>query len=292
MTAALMDGREVAAGLELQMRAEAEALKRSGTQPTLATILVGDDPASRVYVASKHKAAQRVGVASRSHVLPGRAAEPELVSLIRELNADRSVNGILLQLPLPPHMDERRALEEIDPGKDVDGLTAANAGRLAQGNGDMVPCTPAGVMELLRYYKIRVRSSHAVIINRSNLVGKPLHHLLLGEDATVTVCHSKSADLPSITRRADILVTAVGKRPPFVVTAGMVKEGAVVIDVAMNRVDGKLMGDVDFKPVAEKASYITPVPGGVGPMTVAMLIRNTLVASRRQSSLVAPEARP
>src|SRR5208337_982951 len=213
MTAIPMDGRALSASLEQRLKAAAEKMKASGTEPMLATILVGDDQASRVYVASKHRAAGRVGIGSRSYVLLEQAKEDELASLIAGLNADRSVNGILLQLPLPPQFDELRMLERIDPEKDVDGLTATNAGRLVYGRADLVPCTPRGIMELLHHYGIPIRSSRAVIINRSTLVGKPLHHLLLAEDATVTVCHSKSTELPSLTQQADILVTAVGRRP-------------------------------------------------------------------------------
>jgi methylenetetrahydrofolate dehydrogenase (NADP+)/methenyltetrahydrofolate cyclohydrolase len=286
MTAILMDGRALAASLEERLKAAVEKMKVSGTEPMLATILVGDDQASKVYVASKHRAAGRVGIRSRSYVFPEQGTEDELASLISRLNADRSVNGILLQLPLPPQLDELRMLERIDPEKDVDGLTTANAGRLVCGRTGLVPCTPSGIMELLHHYGIRIRSSRAVILNRSTLVGMPLHHLLLAEDATVTVCHSKSTELPSLTQQADILVTAVGRRPHFVVTADMVKERAVVVDVAMNRVDGKLVGDVDYQSVAEKASYITPVPGGVGPMTVVMLMQNTLIAAERQKNLL------
>jgi methylenetetrahydrofolate dehydrogenase (NADP+)/methenyltetrahydrofolate cyclohydrolase len=292
MTAIPMDGRALAASLEERLKAAVEEMRVSGAEPTLATILVGDDQASKVYVTSKHKAAGRVGIRSRSYVLPEKATEDELSSLIAGLNADRSVNGILLQLPLPPQLDELRMLERIDPEKDVDGLTTANAGRLVCGRTGLVPCTPRGIMELLHHYGITIRSSRAVIINRSTLVGKPLHHLLLAEDATVTVCHSKSTELPSLTRQADILVTAVGRRPQFTVTADMVKEGAVVVDVAMNRVDGKLVGDVDYQGVSEKASHITPVPGGVGPMTVVMLMQNTLIATERQNNLVVLQVGP
>jgi methylenetetrahydrofolate dehydrogenase (NADP+)/methenyltetrahydrofolate cyclohydrolase len=286
MTAIPMDGRALSAVFEERLKAATEKMKACGTEPTLATILVGDDEASKVYVASKHRAAGRVGIKSRSYVLPGQATEDELVNLIAQLNADRSVNGVLLQLPLPPQFDGLKMLERIDPAKDVDGLTSTNAGRLVYGRTDLVPCTPRGIMELLHHYAIPIRSSRAVIINRSTLVGKPLHQLLLAEDATVTVCHSKSTGLPSLTQQADILVTAVGRRPNFVVTADLVKEGAVVIDVAMNRVDGKLVGDVDYQGVSEKASHITPVPGGVGPMTVVMLMQNTLIATERQNRLL------
>ncbi len=288
MTAVIMDGKALASELGARLKAEVERMRASGVQPTLATILVGDNPASKVYVASKHKAAERIGIATRSHSLPQESTESELAALVASLNADPDVNGILLQLPLPPNFDERAMLERLSPAKDVDGLTAANAGKLAHGESDLVPCTPKGIMALLHHYDVPIRSSRAVIVNRSPLVGRPLYHLLLNEDATVTVCHSKSADLSSITREADILVTAVGRRPPFTVVAEMVKEGAVVVDVAMNRVDGKLVGDVDFEGVSKKASHITPVPGGVGPMTVVMLMQNTIIAARNQSHVLVP----
>jgi methylenetetrahydrofolate dehydrogenase (NADP+)/methenyltetrahydrofolate cyclohydrolase len=291
MTATLMDGKALAASLAERLRTTTDVMKAAGMEPTLATILVGNDPASRVYVASKHKAAERVGIKSRSYSLAEHATEDELSSLITELNTDKTVNGILLQLPLPPQFDERTMLEKIDAEKDVDGLTTTNAGRLVYGKTDLIPCTPRGIMELLHHYRIPIRSSRAVIINRSTLVGKPLYQLLLNEDATVTVCHSKSIELPSMTRCADILVTAVGRRPHFAVTADMVKEGAVVVDVATNRVDGKLVGDVDFEGVSEKASHITPVPGGVGPMTVIMLMQNTLIAAEKQNRLVVSSVR-
>lgn len=278
-----MYAKPVASKIETNVSLEVSRLKReAGMEPTLATILVGNDQASKVYVASKHKAAERVGIKSRSYNLGEKTSEEELSSLIAELNADGKVNGILLQLPLPPQFDELRMLERIDPEKDVDGLTTTNAGRLVYGKSDLIPCTPKGIMELLHYYRIPIRSSRAVIVNRSTLVGKPLFHLLLNEDATVTVCHSKTNELASITREADILVTAVGKRPQFTITADMVKDGAAVIDVAMNRVDGKLVGDVDFDEVSKKAAYITPVPGGVGPMTIACLLENTLIVTEHQ----------
>lgn len=291
MTAVLMDGKALAAEITERLRVEVARMKSDGVVPTLATVLVGDDPASRVYVSRKHRAALAVGIGLRNYTLPESTAEEELLSLIGTLNADDAVNGILLQLPLPCHLEQRRATEKIAPDKDVDGLTVTNAGRLVYGESDLIPCTPRGVMELLHHYHITVESANAVIINRSMLVGKPLHHLLLSEDATVTVCHSKSSDLSSLTKDADILITAVGRRPGFVVTADMVKEGAVVVDVAMNRVEGKLVGDVDFDGVSKKASYITPVPGGVGPMTVAMLMQNTLIATMKQKrKLVSPVA--
>jgi methylenetetrahydrofolate dehydrogenase (NADP+)/methenyltetrahydrofolate cyclohydrolase len=285
LTAVLMDGKALAVQVKETLKEEVEYMKKVGVSPKIATILVGDDPPSKVYLASKHKAAGEVGIASENHTLPGFATEEGLVELIDRLNRDPSVNGILLQLPLPQHLDGRRMIERISPEKDVDGLTSENMGLLFYGQARLIPCTPRGVMELLHFYHVPIAGSRAVIINRSTLVGKPLMHLLLAEDATVTVCHSKSRDLLGITRQADILISAVGRCPQFSVTREMVKEGAVVIDVAMNRVAGKLLGDVDFEGVSPKASYITPVPGGVGPMTVVMLMENTLVAAAKQHNL-------
>ncbi len=280
-----MDGKAVAAEVKQTLKEEVEYMKKVGVKPKIATILVGDDPPSKVYLASKHKAAQELGILSENHNLSGFASEAEVADLIDRLNSDPSVHGILLQLPLPQHLDGRRMIERISPRKDVDGLTSANMGLLMYGQATLIPCTPRGVMELLHHYKIPIAGSRAVVINRSTLVGKPLLHLLLAEDATVTVCHSKSRELLGITRQADILISAVGRRPQFSVTREMVKEGAVVVDVAMNRVGGKLLGDVDFESVSPKASYITPVPGGVGPMTVVMLMENTLVAAGKQHNL-------
>ena len=291
MTATIMDGKALAKEIEERLRLEVIAMKESGTSPTLATVLVGDDPASAVYVSMKHKAAGRVGINSQSHKLPATTTEQELSALLERLNSDPGVDGILLQLPLPSHLDEKRMVEKISPDKDVDGLTPANSGKLFYGDADLVPCTPRGVMELLHRYGIKIRSSNVVVINRSALVGKPLYHLFLSEDATVTTCHSKSKDLGSITRTADILVTAVGRRPGFI-TSDMVKDGAVVIDVATNRVGGRLVGDVDFEEVSKKASYITPVPGGVGPMTVTMLLQNTIVAALKRSQSVVAQVAP
>ncbi len=292
MTATIMDGRALAKEIEERVKLEVGVLRASGIEPTLATILVGDNPASVVYVSMKHKAAKRVGITSQSHTLPVTATEEEVSALIERLNSDPGVDGVLLQLPLPPHLDERKMIDKISPEKDVDGLTSPNTGKLFYGISGPVPCTPRGVMELLHRYAIKVASSNVVVINRSALVGKPLYHLFLAEDATVTTCHSKSKDLGAITRSADILVTAVGKRPSFVVTPDMVKDGAVVIDVAMNRVDGKLVGDVDFEEVSKKASFITPVPGGVGPMTVMMLLQNTLMAASKRSRLILARVSP
>jgi len=285
LTPVIMDGKAVASQVKQRLKEEAEYMKKVGVVPKIATVLVGDDPPSKVYLASKHKAAGEIGISSENHTLPGFASEDDVADLIDNLNIDPTVSGILLQLPLPQHLDSRRMIERISPHKDVDGLTSENMGLLFYGQASLVPCTPRGVMELLHHYKIPIAGSRAVIINRSTLVGKPLLHLLLAEDATVTVCHSKSRDLLGITRQADILISAVGRRPQFSVTREMVREGAVVIDVAMNRVGGKLLGDVDFEGVSPKASYITPVPGGVGPMTVIMLMENTLVAAAKQHNL-------
>ena len=280
-----MDGRAVAAQTKETLKEETEYMKKLGVSPKIATILVGDDPPSKVYLASKHRTAEEIGIKSENHALSGFADETELADLIDSLNADPSVNGILLQLPLPQHLDSRRMIERISAAKDVDGLTSENLGLLFYGNASLIPCTPRGVMALLHHYKVPIAGSRVVIINRSTLVGKPLFHLLLGEDATVTVCHSKSRDLLGMTRQADILISAVGRRPQFCVTREMVRDGVVVVDVAMNRVGGKLLGDVDFEGVSPKASFITPVPGGVGPMTVIMLMENTLVAAAKQHNL-------
>jgi len=285
MTAVLMDGKALAAEIKARLAQEAEMMKRVGVMPKLATILVGDDAPSKVYLAGKHRAAQEVGMALETHHLAGTSPAQDLGLLIRRLNADSSVNGILLQLPLPSHLEARTMIELISPEKDVDGLTSVNMGRLFYNQGILVPCTPKGVMELLRHYKVPLAGSRCVIINRSALVGRPLMHLLLAEDATVTICHSKSVDFLSLARNADVLVTAVGRRPSFTLTREMVKDGAVVIDVAMNRLHGKLVGDAEFEEVAKKASMITPVPGGVGPMTVAMLLENTLIAAALQNGL-------
>lgn len=285
MTAVLMDGKALAAEIKSRLAQETAMMKGAGVQPRLATILVGDDAPSKVYVAGKHRAAQELGIKVEGFHLPGPSSANDLALLIRRLNADKSVNGIILELPLPSHLDGRNMIDLISPEKDVDGLTTLNMGRLFYNQGVLVPCTPKGIMELLRHYKVPLAGSRCVIINRSALVGRPLTHLLLAEDATVTVCHSKSNDLLSLTRQADVLVTAVGHRPGFTLTRDMVKDRAVVIDVAMNRVHGKLVGDAEFDEVAAKASMITPVPGGVGPMTVAMLMENTLVAAALQNDL-------
>ena len=276
-----LDGTALAAKIKEQVRQETGKLPR---RPGLAVVLVGDDPASRVYVNGKRKDCQECGFYSEEYTLPETVTQTELLELIEALNAREDIDGILVQLPLPGHLDERAILEAIDPGKDVDGFHPVNAGNLLIGRPGFLPCTPAGIMELLDEYHIDPAGRAAVVVGRSNIVGKPTALLLLARNATVTVCHSRTPDLTQICRRADILVSAVGKRG--LITADMVKEGAAVIDVAMNRDEnGKLCGDVDFGAVAEKATFLTPVPGGVGPMTRAELMKNTLLAAKRRQNL-------
>lgn len=288
-----MDGRRVAGEVVASAAEEAARLRAGGTAPCLATVLVGDDPASATYVRNKHRACGEAGIEARDHRLDAGAAQAELDGLIGSLNDDASVHGILVQLPLPGGLDAQRAVSLISPAKDVDGLTAHNAGLLASGAASraLVPCTPAGIVELLDYYGIALRGKDAVIVGRSGLVGRPLAHLLLQRDATVTVCHSRTRDLAAHTARADIVVTAVGDRGRFTLTAGMVRDGAVVVDVAIARgADGRLAGDADYDGIIEKASHATPVPGGVGPMTVAMLLKNTLAAASRSAAAAAAAA--
>jgi methylenetetrahydrofolate dehydrogenase (NADP+)/methenyltetrahydrofolate cyclohydrolase len=278
--AEVIDGRAVAAGVRERVRHQVERLvARGGTRPGLATVLVGDDPASHIYVRRKREACEEAGMASLHNELPSHTAEEELAALIERLNADRAVHGILLQLPLPEQIDAERMTALIDPAKDVDGLHPLNAGLLMKGRPGMVPCTPAGVVELLRASGTELRGAEAVIVGRSELVGRPLAALLVAADATVTTCHSRTRDLAAVCRRADVLVAAAGR--PRLVGADMVREGATVIDVGTNRTDQGLVGDVDFAAVAERVRAITPVPGGVGPMTIAMLLRNTLTAATR-----------
>ena len=285
MTAVRIDGKELA----LKVRAQvAEDVKAFGHPVCLATILVGDDPASHVYVGSKHKASHEAGIDSRDHRFPDATPEQDVLDLIAELNADEAVDGILVQLPLPAHMDEPKVLRAVDPAKDVDGFHVLNAGRLYLGEPFLVPATPSGVMVMLAEHGVDLKGKDAVVIGRSEIVGKPMAMLLLAEHATVTICHSRTADLALHTRRADVLVAAVGRRG--IVTADMVKPGATVIDVGVNRTEeGKLVGDVD-PGVWEVAGLMTPVPGGVGPMTIAMLLRNTLTAAQQRRSQVAGAA--
>ena len=278
MSAVMMDGKTLAAKIRRDIREKCASMRRP---PSLAVVLVGDDPASAVYVRNKEHDCAECGITCADHRLPASATQQELLALVDRLNRDAAVDGILVQLPLPLHLDAQQVLRAIDPGKDVDAFHPENVGRLLLGQPQYLPCTPSGIMELLRAYDISPAGKRCVVIGRSNIVGKPMAMLLLQADATVTVCHSKTPDLQSHCLQADILVSAVGHAG--LITADMVKEGAVVIDVAMNRgQDGKLCGDVDYAAASEKAAYITPVPGGVGPMTRAMLMKNTYLAAQRR----------
>jgi len=282
MSARVIDGRAVAARVRERVTGEVAELRERGVIPGLATVLVGEDPASRVYVRMKRKACEEVGIASTHHELSGDVPEAELQDLLEGLGADPAVSGILLQLPLPEHLDALQMTALIPPEKDVDGLTPLSAGLLAHGRDSLVPCTPAGVMELLHEAGTELEGAQAVVLGRSQLVGKPVAALLLAANATVTHCHSRTRDLAAVCSQADVLIAAVGR--PGTVTAGMVREGATVIDVGTNRTEDGLVGDVDFGPVAERAGAITPVPGGVGPMTIAMLLSNTAKAARAQAA--------
>ena len=280
--ALLLDGRVVAVKVQVAVAEEASGLRARGVTPTLAVMLVGQDPASRVYVQRKRATAQSLGIRAVDHLYPAGLAEGHLLGLIRELNADRSVHGILVQLPLPAGIDEDRVLAAVDPSKDVDGFHPENLGRLLAGTPSVVPCTPAGVLEILDYYGVELKGAEAVMVGRSRIVGKPLSQLLLARHATVTVCHTRTRDLAAHTRRAEVLLVAAGR--PAVVTGEMVRDDAVVVDVGVNRLpDGRLAGDVDATTVAPRVRAITPVPGGVGPMTIAMLMKNTVAATSRQA---------
>ena len=274
MPARIIDGKKIAADIREEVHQRVLSLqKNTGEVPGLTVILIGDDPASATYVRAKTKACQEAGISSRQLTPRGDISQTDLFASIRELDRDPAVHGILVQLPLPKHLDERAILETVDPRKDVDGFTFGNIGRLVENQPRFVPCTPAGIIELLDREGVKITGKHAVVVGRSEIVGKPVAFLLLHRHATVTICHSHTADLAAETRRADILVAAAGR--PHLITGAMVKPGAVVIDVGINRVEGKLVGDVDFASATQVASAITPVPGGVGPMTVAMLMRNT-----------------
>ncbi len=279
----LIDGKVISAAVKERVKNEVAALKEQGITTGLAVIIVGEDPASKVYVNNKKKACEALGIISEEYALPENTTQEELLSLIDTLNKKASINGILCQLPLPKHLDETAVINAILPEKDVDAFHPVNVGKIMQGDYDFVPCTPAGIMEMLAFEGIEIAGKTCVVIGRSNIVGKPMSMLLLHKNGTVTICHSKTQNLKDVCKNADILVAAVG-RPNFV-TADMVKENAVVIDVGINRVDGKLVGDVNFNEVCEKASYITPVPGGVGPMTIAMLMQNTLTAAKKQNKV-------
>jgi methylenetetrahydrofolate dehydrogenase (NADP+) / methenyltetrahydrofolate cyclohydrolase len=282
MVARLIDGKGLAARIRAGLKVETDELTRSGFQPGLAVVLVGDDPASHVYVANKTKACAEIGFRAFDHHLPAATTEVELLALVDSLNKNPSVDGILVQLPLPPHIDSRKVLLAIDPRKDVDGFHPDNLGRMLMGEPRFVPCTPAGVMRLLAEDGVNLEGKHAVVLGRSNIVGKPAAVLLSAANATVTLCHSKTLNLADVVRQADVLVAAIG-RAKFV-KGDWIKPGAVVIDVGMNRPpEGKLCGDVDTEAASINAAAITPVPGGVGPMTIALLMENTLVSARRRA---------
>jgi methylenetetrahydrofolate dehydrogenase (NADP+)/methenyltetrahydrofolate cyclohydrolase len=281
MAAEIIDGKAIAADVRAEVRREVDEYReRFGEAPGLATVLVGDDPASKIYVGGKHRASEEVGIRSIAYELPADTSEEEVIDLVEQLNADDAISGFLVQLPLPDQIDAGRVIEAVDPRKDVDGLTPTNAGLLVQGRDALVPATPSGVMELLRRTGAALEGAEAVVVGRSNLVGRPVASLLLADNATVTICHSRTRDLGEVCRRADVLVAAVGR--PRLITGEMVKSGAIVIDVGTTRTEDGLVGDVDFASVAERVRAITPVPGGVGPMTIAMLLRNTLKAARTQ----------
>lgn len=282
MSATILDGKKLSARIKDELKEETSLLKEKGINPCLAVIIAGDDPASRVYVNNKKAACEYIGIKSLEYALDADVTEDELMELIDTLNNDNNVDGILVQLPLPSHLDEKKVLYNIRPEKDVDAFHPVNVGKIMIGDFDFLPCTPAGVMELIAESGVEISGKQCVVIGRSNIVGKPQAMLLLHKNGTVTICHSKTKNLKEICRSADILVAAIG-RAGFV-TEDMVKEGAVVIDVGINRCeDGKLRGDVDFEPVSKIASAITPVPGGVGPMTIAMLMRNTLTAAKNKN---------
>ncbi len=281
----IIDGKKVSAQVKDAVKEQALALKEKyGITPGLAVVIVGNDPASRVYVNNKKKACEYCGFKSEEYALPEETTQEELLALVKKLNEKDDIHGILVQLPLPKHLDDKEVIDNINPLKDVDAFHAVNVGKIMLGEYDFLPCTPSGVMEMLRAYDIKVEGKNCVVIGRSNIVGKPMAMLLLHENGTVTICHSRTKNLKEICRTADILVAAVGK--PKFVTADMVKDGAVVIDVGMDRDEnGKLCGDVDFENVKDKCSFITPVPGGVGPMTISTLMKNTLKAAKVQNNL-------
>ena len=279
MAAKMLDGAAMALEVEKELKQRVDALREKNVVPGLCVILVGNDPASQTYVANKEKACARLGIHSQTLRMGAETTQAELEAAIERANEDEAIHGILVQLPLPAHLDEHRALALIRPEKDVDGFHAVNMGRLARGEDCVVACTPKGALHMLKAAGVPIAGKNAVVIGRSNIVGKPMALLLLQENATVTICHSRTENLAEYTRRADILVAAVGK--PRFVTADMVKEGAAVLDVGINRVDGRLCGDVDFEHVKEKAGWISPVPGGVGKMTIAMLMENTVFAAEK-----------
>jgi methylenetetrahydrofolate dehydrogenase (NADP+)/methenyltetrahydrofolate cyclohydrolase len=285
MTGIKMDGKEIAQSVKDRVKKAVVELEAQNIHPCLATVLIGDNPASATYVRNKHKACEEVGIITKDHKLSSNITQTELNEIIGNLNKDKSVHGILVQLPLPDQLNEFETTSRISPLKDVDGLTPYNVGLLAMKKAALVACTPSGIMEMFDYHNINLQGKNVVLINRSNLVGKPLYHLLLERDATVITCHSKTKNLEELCRLADIIITAVGDRAKFSLTPDMIKEGAIVIDVAILRHEEKLVGDSDYDKIIQKASFATPVPGGVGPMTVAMLLKNTITAASLSSQL-------
>ena len=281
-----IDGIEVSNSVKEILKTAVENLKSNGIEPCLATILVGDNPASAVYVRNKHKASDSIGIKTKDHKLPSETTQDDLNNIIDDLNRNNEIHGILVQLPLPNHLDEFATTSRISPLKDVDGLTPQNVGLLSIGKSILRPCTPSGIMEMFYYYKINLEGKKIVLINRSNLIGKPLYHLLLQNNATVITCHSKTTNLNELCQNADIIITAVGDRTKFKLTSDMIKQDAIVIDVAIFRHEDKLVGDSDYDDIIQKASWATPVPGGVGPMTVAMLLKNTVTAASLQKEIV------
>ena len=279
MSANIMDGKAVARNIREGLKEEVEGLKKKGIHPGLAVVLVGENPASMVYVKNKGEACRSAGIYSEEHKLPAETKEADLLGLINQLNKDPRIHGILVQLPLPAHINKDRILASVSPEKDVDGFHEINMGRLLIGQEGLVPCTPLGIMQLLEHYHIPVEGRFAVVVGRSNIVGKPVAMMLLQRNATVTICHTRTKNMGEVCRMADILIAAAGR--PGMITADMIREGAVVIDVGINRLDtGKLTGDVDFESASKRAGWITPVPGGVGPMTIAMLLYNTVKAAK------------
>lgn len=284
MTAKIIDGKQISADMRNEMIAEVAALKEKGITPGLAVVLVGEDPASKVYVGSKEKACIQLGIYSEVHRLPEQTSEQELLALIDKLNNQASINGILVQLPLPKHINEKAVIDAISVQKDVDGFHPQSVGNLVIGDESLLPCTPAGVIELIKRSGIDIAGKHAAVIGRSNIVGKPVAMLLLRENATVTICHSRTANLQEVVKQADIVVVAIGRANA--IDASYIKPGAIVIDVGINRLDnGKLAGDVDYESCLSEAGYITPVPGGVGPMTITMLMKNTITAAKKANGM-------
>ena len=286
MTGQKIDGIEVSNAVKEILKSAVEKLNSEDVIPCLATVLIGDDPASATYVKNKHNACEKVGIKTKDHKLSIDTTQKELDKIIDNLNNDKEVHGILVQLPLPKQLNEFATISRISPIKDVDGLTPQNVGLLSMGKSILKPCTPSGIMEMFYYYKINLQGKNVVMINRSNLIGKPLYHLLLQNNATVITCHSKTENLHEHCKNADVIITAVGDRTKFKLTSDMIKQDAIVIDVAISRYEGKLVGDADYDDIIQKASWVTPVPGGVGPMTVAMLLKNTVTAASLSKEIV------